>query len=244
MTRGEMSLRGRVLDLHLAAARRIERRQIVEMDLVADLFRIVEIDRVDLEQREIALAFLRAADRALDGIAGLQREAADLRGRDVDVVGTRQIVGVGRAQEAEAVLQHFDDAFADDLDFLAGQLLQDREHQLLLAHDAGVLDLERFGKGDQLRRLLVLEFLEFHFLHGWTLGWISGKSVSANASDASERGSDATSMRRRMTGRKNRLLSPQPLQRASRNLRDARRVRTASRRPGSRWRSSAMSGSR
>ncbi|MGO7793205.1 hypothetical protein ACC703_38445, partial [Rhizobium ruizarguesonis] len=29
-----------------------------------DLFRIVEIDGVDLEQREIALAFLRSTDRA------------------------------------------------------------------------------------------------------------------------------------------------------------------------------------
>ena len=135
------------------------------MDLVPDLFRIVEIDRVDLEQREIALAFLRAADRPFDRIAGLQREAPDLRGRDVDIVGTGQIVGVGGAQEAEAVLQHLDHAVADDLDILRGQLLQDREHQLLLAHDAGVLDLERFGESDQLGRLLVLEFLEFHFLH-------------------------------------------------------------------------------
>jgi hypothetical protein len=35
--------------------------------------------RVDLEQREVALAFLRRADLALDGIAGAQSEAADLR---------------------------------------------------------------------------------------------------------------------------------------------------------------------
>ncbi len=38
----------------------IERRQIVEMDLVARLLGVFEIDRVDLEQREIALAVLRA----------------------------------------------------------------------------------------------------------------------------------------------------------------------------------------
>ena len=148
MTRAEISLSRRIFDLHLQPLVGIERRQIVEMDLVADLLRIVEIDRVDLEQREIALAFLRAADRPFDRVAGLQREAADLRGRDVDVVRTGQIVGVGRAQEAEAVLQHFDDAVADDLDVLRGELLEDREHQLLLAHDAGVLDLELLGEGD------------------------------------------------------------------------------------------------
>jgi hypothetical protein len=49
------------------------------MALVADLLRIFEIDRIDLEKREIAFAFLRAADRALNGVAGLQSEAADLR---------------------------------------------------------------------------------------------------------------------------------------------------------------------
>ena len=119
------------------------------MNLVADLLGILEIDRVDLEQREIALALLRAADRAVDGVAGAQAESPDLRGRDVDVVRTGQVVRIGRAQEAEAVLQHLDDAGADDLDLARGQLLEDREHQLLLAHGAGVLDLELFGEGDE-----------------------------------------------------------------------------------------------
>src|SRR5687767_5056370 len=113
------------------------------MDLVPDLLRVVEIDRVDLEQREIALALLGAADRPLDRVAGLQRETPDLRGRDVDVIRARQVVGVGRAEETETVLKDFDDAVAYDLDILAGELLEDREHQLLLAHAAGVLDLQR-----------------------------------------------------------------------------------------------------
>ena len=125
---GEILL-GRILDFELQPLVGIERRQIVEMDLVADFLRILEIDRIDLEQREIALAFLRAADQALDGVAGAQAEAADLRGRDVNIVGTGEIIRVGRAQKAEAVLQHLDDAFADDLDLAAGELLQNREHQ-------------------------------------------------------------------------------------------------------------------
>ena len=56
---------------------------------------------------------------AFDGVAGAQAEAADLRWRDVDVVRARQIIGVGRAQEAETVGQNLDDAFADDIGFLA-----------------------------------------------------------------------------------------------------------------------------
>ena len=84
--------------------------------MCADLLRVLEIDRVDLEQGEIALALLGAADLALDRVAGAQAEAADLRGRDIDVVRAGQVVGVGRAQEAEAVLQDLDHAVADDLD--------------------------------------------------------------------------------------------------------------------------------
>ena len=93
-------------------------------------------------------------------------EAADLGGRDVDVVGPRQIVGVGRAQEAEAVLQHFDDALADDLHFLIGQLLEDGEKQFLLAHGRCVFDLKIFGDGQKFGWRLLLEILEFHLRHG------------------------------------------------------------------------------
>ena len=176
-------LRRRDIQLHLEPLVRIERRQIVEMDLVPDLLRVLEIDRVDLEQREIALAFLRAPDRALDRVAGLQREAADLRGRDVDIVRTRQIVRVGRAQEAEAVLQHFDHALADDLDILQRQPLEDREHQLLLAHDAGILDLDRFGKLEKIGWCLVLELLKLHFLHSGTVTILKKRGRRARLPD-------------------------------------------------------------
>ena len=42
---------------------------------------------------------------------------------------------------------------------LVGELLEDGEHQLLLAHGAGVLDLQLFGKGEQLGRRFGLEVL-------------------------------------------------------------------------------------
>ncbi len=102
----------------------IERRQVVEVDLVARFLRVLEIDGVDLEQREIPLAVLRRADLPVDGVAGAQAEAADLRGRDVDVVRAGQVIRFRRAQEAEAVGQDFDDAFADDVDFLVASCLR------------------------------------------------------------------------------------------------------------------------
>jgi hypothetical protein len=70
---------------------------------------------LDLQQREVALAVLRRADLAGDGVAGAQVEAADLAGRDVDVVGAGQVGAVRRAQEAEAVLQDFEHAVAGDV---------------------------------------------------------------------------------------------------------------------------------
>ncbi len=158
-------LLGRVLVFHPDTLIRIERRQVVEVDLVARLLGVLEIDRVDLEQREVALAFLRRADFAFDGVAGAQAEAADLRRRDVDVVGSRQVIRFRRAQEAEAIGQHFDHAFADDVDFFRRELLEDREHLFLLAHGRGVLDRVLLGKGQQFGGGFGLEVLEFHFPH-------------------------------------------------------------------------------
>ena len=48
---------------------------------------------------------------------------------------------------------------------LRGELLEDREHQLLLAHGAGVLDLVLFGEGEQFGGGFGLEVLKFHFPH-------------------------------------------------------------------------------
>ncbi len=96
---------------------------------------------------------------ALDGVAGAQREAPNLRRRDVNIVRAGEVVGVGRAQEAEAVLQHLDHAAADDIHLLGRELLQDREHQLLLAHGRGVLDLVLLGEGEKLGGGLDLQVL-------------------------------------------------------------------------------------
>jgi hypothetical protein len=132
---------------------------------VPRLFRVLEIDGVDLEQREIALSVLGTADVSVDGIAGSQSEPPDLRGRYVDVVGTRQVVGFRRPQKAEPVGQHLDDAFADNIDFAVGQLFKDRKHQFLFAHRARVLNFELFGKAKQLGRRLGLKVLQLHFPH-------------------------------------------------------------------------------
>src|SRR5690606_24658691 len=105
-------------------------------------------------------------------------------------------------QEPEAILQHLDYAVADDLNLLRRELLEDGEHQLLLAHHAGVFHFQRFGKRNEIGRLLVLEFAEFHFLHGWTLGVRKGENAALKRKAGRGRW-----VRRRCTGRKTRLLA-------------------------------------
>ena len=67
--------------------------------------------------------------------------------------------GLGGAEEAEAVGEHFDDAFTDDADLFRRKLLENGEHQLLLAHGAGVFDFLLFSELEEFRRGLGLQVL-------------------------------------------------------------------------------------
>ena len=129
---------------------------------MADVLRVLEVDLLDADQGEIALAFARGADGAVDGVAGAQAELTDLRGADIDVIGAGQVVGFRAAKIAEAVLDHFQGAGTGDGDAFLGQSLEDREHHVLLAHGVGVLDLQRLGEGEQVGGRLVLQLLERH----------------------------------------------------------------------------------
>ena len=116
---------------------RVEGREVLEEQLVAGLVGGFEVDRFDLDQREVALPFLGRPDLPGHGVAGLQVELADLRRGHVDVVGARQVVVVGGPQEPEAVGQDLEHAFREDEPALLGLRLEDLEDQLLLAHAGG-----------------------------------------------------------------------------------------------------------
>ena len=139
---------------------RIERREVVEQDLLARALGLLVVDRLDLQQREVALAFLRRADLTGHDVAGAQIEAADLARGDVDVVGTRQVVVVGSAEEPEAVGQDLQHALAVDEAALFGLRAEDREDQLLLAHRRCALDVEVLGDLRELADLLRLQRLQ------------------------------------------------------------------------------------
>ena len=169
----------------LNLALRVERRQVVEQDLVAgDLGRLA-VDLVDLEQREVRLALLRRADRSAHAVAGAQVEAADLRRRDVDVVRAGQVVVVGGPQEAEAVGQTLEHAVAEDGLVLGRVRLEQREDQLLFAEPGRAFDVEPLRHLDELGHRLLLQFAQVHReklrgkrpsrgVHAWGRSCLSG----------------------------------------------------------------------
>ena len=65
-----------------------DRGQLVEVRAASPGQRLVAVDRVDVDERAVALAAARLARRPGDLVAGAQLAAADLRGRDVDVAGS------------------------------------------------------------------------------------------------------------------------------------------------------------
>ncbi len=134
----------------------VQRRQVVEEQPLAQPLRVVEGDRQDLDQGEVVLVGLGGTHLARDGVAGGQSEALDLGRRDVDVVGTRQVVVVGVPQEAVAVLQDLQHALGEHEAALFGLGLHDLEDQLLLAHGGRLFDAQRLGRlGQRLGAHLV-----------------------------------------------------------------------------------------
>src|ERR1041385_4919163 len=69
-----------------------QRRQVVEMGLIFGLIGVFLVDGLDFEQREKALFLFWGADLTGDKIAGLQIEAADLRGGNINIFGAGQII--------------------------------------------------------------------------------------------------------------------------------------------------------
>ena len=77
-------------------------------------------------------------------------------------LATGRVAAVGAAQKAETVGQNFQHAVGNDLFPGLGPLLDDRKHQLLLAHAASVVDFQRFGLLEQLGDVQGFEFVQVH----------------------------------------------------------------------------------
>jgi len=145
-----------VIVFELDALLGIERGQVVEQDFVARLFGVLVVDRFNLEQREVALALLRRPNQTRYGIAGTQIELSNLAGRDVDVVGTGQIVVIGRAQKAVTIRQDLQHAFGENMAFFFTLRLQNFENKVLFAESACARDLKRSRDTAQLCNVFFL----------------------------------------------------------------------------------------
>src|SRR3990167_8573774 len=117
---------------------------------------------------------VRFSDFTFDHVAGVQVETTHLAGTDVDIVRAGGEARVGAAQEAETVGQNFQHAVGNDLFPGLRTLLDDRKHQFLLAHAAGVFDFEFFGLLEDFRHVKCLEFVEVHGVTPGRSGYESG----------------------------------------------------------------------
>ena len=114
------------------------------------------VDAVDFEHGEEAFFFARGADLPGDEVAGLDGEAADLRGAEIDVLGGGQVAVSLGAQEAEAVGQDFEEAASVDRAAAFGGDAQDFKDEFGFLESADAFDSEIVRHGGE-------------FLHGFLL---------------------------------------------------------------------------
>src|SRR5580698_5431275 len=147
----------------LEAFLRIKRRQVVEENLVARFIWRFEVDGFNLDQGEILFAFVRRANLAADGVAGLEVKLTNLRRRNINVVGAGKVVVIGRAQEAVAVGQDFEHSFREDVAFFFALGLKDFEDQVLLAQSTSAGQIQGSGDLGQLCNIFFFQFCDGHY---------------------------------------------------------------------------------
>ena len=146
----------------LIRASGIARTQVVEGDPVLGLLRLLEVDLLHLEQGEVPLSLLGRPHLAHDGIAGAQVEPLDLAGRDVDVVGTVEVVPVLAAEEAVAFREDLQHPLAPDDGVGVEERLLDAEDQVLLPEARIVGDVQLLGQRVQLGNRFLLQLSDVH----------------------------------------------------------------------------------
>ena len=145
----------------------IERREVVEKNLVLGDFGALEIDRLHPKQGEVPLPVLGRAHLARDRVARAKVESFDLRGGDINVIRTWQVVVVGRAEEAVALGEDLEDPLREDQPVLLGLSFEDLEDQLLLSQAARALNAERVGQLHQFRNRAALELDDVEAFGGY-----------------------------------------------------------------------------
>ena len=126
--------------------RRMQRRQVVERDALGQRVRILAVDGLDPQEREVALVFFRRTNLTGHRRPCPQAKPADLAGADVNVVRTRQIVIVGAAEEPEAVRQDLEGPLAEHQAVHLRPFFEDLEDEVLFLEARVVADLLLAGE--------------------------------------------------------------------------------------------------
>src|SRR5262249_319062 len=147
---------------------RVQRREVVEKDLVAGFIRVLEVDRFDFDQGEVTFSIFRRTNLSRYGVARAQVELANLRRRDIDVIRAWQIVVVRGSEKSKTIRQSFENDFTENEAALLGLRLQDLENQFLLPHSGSSLNVEIFGN---LRQRGNVHFLQLCNVHGGGAFW-------------------------------------------------------------------------
>src|SRR5215208_2662418 len=120
----------------------ILRTKVVEWNAVFRLLRILGVDALDFEQREIAFPGLWWTHLPTHFISGPQSESFYLRGRDVDVVGTWEIAPVLAPQKSVSLGQNLEHPIAVEDDVSVEEVLLDLEDEILLPKTRRAVNLE------------------------------------------------------------------------------------------------------
>ena len=119
-----------------------KRRQVFKKHPVLDGFRSLTVDGVNLYKRKVAFVVFGRTHFAFNGVARVQIKAADLGGRNVDVVRGGEIARIGTSQKTEAVGKDFKGTVAENLFAGFGAFFENRKHEFLFAHALGIVDLK------------------------------------------------------------------------------------------------------
>ena len=125
-------------------------------------FGIIKVNLQYLGQGKITLTILWRANFAFNGVTCAQTKLAHHVRRHVNIVRTRQIIGLGRTQKTKTVRQNLNRAKTHDLLAILSQLFQDREHQILLTQGRRALNPELFSHGYKVGGIFAFQLFQMH----------------------------------------------------------------------------------
>ena len=121
-------------------------------------FGLIAVDGIEADKCEITLVVFRHTHAAFDGVTGVQIEAADLRGRNINIVRAGKVRSICAAQETEAVGQDFECAGTGKADILLHHLADDGKNEVLFAETVGVFNAMFFCHFQEFGNVEGLEF--------------------------------------------------------------------------------------